>query len=352
MNPELKNYLDVVNLADYMLLHFFGDCEDWPSHNLYAARNRNRNDGFIFLVWDQEIALDNHRINRINANDKGPGQLFQGLRDNEDFRLLFADRVNRHLFNGGALSMEACQKRYLEVANRIDKAIVGESARWGDTQSTTPYSDRIPQPRDPDDFDDPAYPPPPNGPDFYFTREQSWLVERDNVINNYIPAIYDTSKSTALLRKLRARDLYPDTDAPQFSQHGGIIPTEYSLEITNPNAGSPGTLYYTTDGNDPRAQTTAGAIVTIVAEDAVKRAMMPTDDSLDTAEPNWLSPDFDDSGWSEGTLGAGYEVSISSTYTHSSTPPSILPTRQPPPLRNPFTCAPFSTSAIQLTSRP
>ena len=48
------------------------------------------------------------------------------------------------------------------------------------------------------------------------------------------------------------KPLYPLVDAPVFSQHGGAIPTGgTSLTMTHSNPGT-SSLYYTTDGTDPR----------------------------------------------------------------------------------------------------
>ncbi len=145
---EIQDYLDVENFVDYMLLHFYADAEDWPHHNGHAAANAVNGDGrFRFFVWDQEIVLDYHGrgASRINSTS-GAGALFQKMRTSEEFRLLFADRVYKHCFNDGALSLLASQGRYFRVANWIDKAIVAESARWGDTQMSTPYGNTIEQP--------------------------------------------------------------------------------------------------------------------------------------------------------------------------------------------------------------
>ncbi|MCU0916136.1 MAG: CotH kinase family protein, partial [Planctomycetes bacterium] len=108
---QMQQYVDAANFADYMLLHFYADAEDWPQHNGYAAANAKSGDGkFRFFVWDQEIVLDYHgrAATRIDATG-GAGALFQKLRANEDFRLLFADRVYQHCFNDGALSVAASQ---------------------------------------------------------------------------------------------------------------------------------------------------------------------------------------------------------------------------------------------------
>jgi hypothetical protein len=136
---EAQNYLDLDNYIDYMLLHFYADSEDWPRGNAYTAANEVSGDGrFRFQVWDQEIALDQFDWNR-HDDGRGPGEPFQRLRLNEEFRLRFADRVQQSLFNDGPLSQNKSVERFLEIANIIDKAIVAESARWGDTQDNTPY---------------------------------------------------------------------------------------------------------------------------------------------------------------------------------------------------------------------
>ena len=143
---EIQSFVDIENFADYMLLHFYADSEDWPHHNGYAAANTNSGDGrFRFFVWDQEIVLDKFSWNRYDRSD-GVGALFQKLRQNPEFRLIFADQAQKHLSPGGALSLNQSQQRYLNLANQIDKAIVAESARWGDTQASTPYGNRVQQP--------------------------------------------------------------------------------------------------------------------------------------------------------------------------------------------------------------
>ena len=263
---QMQQYLDMEDFADYILLHLSADAEDWPHHNGYAAANARSGDGkFRFFVWDQEIVLDYHgrAASRID-NASGAGAVFQKLRTSEEFRLLFADRVYKHCFNDGALSLAASQERYRSVANWIDKAIVAESARWGDVKMTTPYGSTFQQPNPLTDINHIMYPPVPHAPNYYFTREDSWVVERDNVINNYLPAVHNMANSYALIRVLRAEGLYPDLDPPEFrvngvSQHGGQISVGAVLTLTNPNGR--GTIYYTLDGSGISAEpgTTRGS---------------------------------------------------------------------------------------------
>jgi hypothetical protein len=267
---QALNYIDIENFADYILLHFYGDAEDWPQHNGIAVDNPVSGDGKLrFFVWDQEIALDYHgraaqRIDPGGTNSQGAGAIFQKMRTSPEFRLLFADRFQKHCMNDGALNVANSQNRYLEVANMIDKAIVAESARWGDTRMKTPYGSSIDVPTDPNNWNDNFYPAPPHGPwpNYYFTREDSWLKERDCVINHYIPDIHNTANSYALINLLRSKNLYPTLDAPVFNvngsyKHGGYISTSDTLTITD--SCSTAVIYYTIDGNDPRVPLT-GAI--------------------------------------------------------------------------------------------
>ncbi len=311
---QMQDYLDVENFADYMLLHFFADAEDWPHHNGYAAANPISGDGkFRFFVWDQEIVLDYHgrAASRID-NSRGAGAVFQKLRRSAEFRMLFADRMYEHCFNDGALSVTGAVDRYLRRANEIDKAIVAESARWGDTQMSTPYGNTIQQPSPLTDINHNHYPPAPHGPHYYFTREDSWVVERDNIVQNYIPAVHDTTNSYALINVLRAKNLYPNMDPPVLQingaiQHGGLVSLGDMLTLINPNG--TGTIYYTLDGTDPRPADVGGPLTsqTLVSEEAPKRVWAPTADIgltwTGSAEP------FDDSMWNDGapplTTGSG-----------------------------------------------
>jgi hypothetical protein len=309
---QVHNYLDVENFADYMLLHLYADAEDWPHHNGHAAVNPVSGDGKLrFFVWDQEIVLDYHNraASRVDYTS-GAGQLFQKMRTSAEFRLFFADRVQKHLFNDGVLNVANSQNRYLEIANMIDKAIVAESARWGDTQMSTPYGNTIDEPSDPCNPDDIHYPMPPHGPDYYFTREDSWIVECNNIINNYIPAIHNTNNSYAIINIFRNEDLFPAFDAPVFYvngsyQHGGHVSTSDTITITDPC--SAGTVYYTLDGNDPRLPGEANLPETIVlvSDDAAKKALVPTGD-IGTSWQGGNEP-YDDSNWISGTGGVGYE---------------------------------------------
>ncbi|MDB4434061.1 lamin tail domain-containing protein [Akkermansiaceae bacterium] len=332
---SLKDYLDLENYADYMLLHFFADSEDWPHKNGYAAANVDSGDGkFRFQVWDQEIALDKFSWNRYDDN-RSAGTPLQSLRQNDDFKILFADRVYRHLFDGGALTVLSASGRYLERANEIDKAIVAESARWGDVQASTPYGHT---PLSQSGVDQDYHPPLINNP-IYFTREQHWVVERDNIINHYLPVLHDQSDSRSFIRELRAEDLYPSIDPPNYSQLGGVVPQDFELSLTSQDGG----VYYTTDGSDPRAPgggiaATAGSfgapsVASVFPYNSSDWLFLDTAVAQSTSDvvvgngaygaTDWKHPSYDDSPWTAGQapIGKGINtVTFNSDFNHGTSP--------------------------------
>ncbi|MGH9362197.1 MAG: CotH kinase family protein, partial [Thermoanaerobaculia bacterium] len=128
-NPAYPRYLDVDNLIDYMIVHIYAGADDWPNHNWWAGRRRGpESEGFRFFAWDQEIT--NNSLGRTNTSwgtrfedvsaFNSPAYLYAQLRASPAFRLRFADRVHRHLFNGGALTPDANVERLLARAAEVD----------------------------------------------------------------------------------------------------------------------------------------------------------------------------------------------------------------------------------------
>ncbi|MHC4745535.1 MAG: lamin tail domain-containing protein, partial [Planctomycetota bacterium] len=106
----------------------------------------------------------------------------------------------------------------------------------------------------------------------------------NNEINNFFPGRADTIIGQLKVTKLRSgtvAPLYPGVNPPTVSHSGGEVPAGYSLTMST----SGGTIYYTTDGSDPRipvAQSGGGGAVTLVAEDAAKRVLVPTEPATST----------------------------------------------------------------------
>ncbi|YCM43034.1 CotH kinase family protein [Verrucomicrobiaceae bacterium 227] len=273
----LSQYVDIPNLIDYMLVNFYGGNLDWDDHNWYSINPRVDGGGYKFVCWDAERTLENvSGDNRtgVGQEDK-PSRLYSQLRANPEFRLQFADRAHKHLFNGGALTPTKTVPRYLALSTYIDRAIVGESARWGDSKRANPY-----------------------------TRDVEWVTERDRLLGSYLPQRTDVT-----LNQLRGASLYPNTDAPVFSQHGGHVASTTELTMSNTS----GTIYYTIDGTDPRlpggninpaAVQYDGSVssTTLVASGSTWKYL---DDGSDQGIA-WRAPGFNDNNWAAGAAELGY----------------------------------------------
>jgi hypothetical protein len=225
-NPGFPVLLDVTNLVDYMILHIYAGADDWPWHNWTVIRRSTPDStGFKCLAWDQEISINSLVKQHTDAGqlyaevDVGncPAYIYARCRANAEFRQFFADRVQRHMFNGGALTVSNNIARYDARISEIDHAIVAESARWGD-------------------FYRPAQP---------YRREVEWLGTNEWMRTTFFP-----SNHFIALKRFRDAHLFPSIEAPLFSQFGGAVPAAFTLGITNPNPA--GILYFTTDGTDPR----------------------------------------------------------------------------------------------------
>ncbi len=219
--------LDVANLIDYMIIHIAQGADDWPDKNWYGMRRRTDPDtGFKFLSWDQEISntsiLKQHTASgtlyELVNQAARPAQLYGSARTNAGFKRQFGDRVQALFFNGGPLTQAAMSARWHGIQALLDKAIVAESARWGDYQRATP-----------------------------FKREVEWLAAAAWMDSTYWPQFV----SRALIR-FRNAGVYPSFNAPAFSQHGGAFAPGFTLAITQPN-GAGYTLHFTTNGTDPSA---------------------------------------------------------------------------------------------------
>jgi hypothetical protein len=222
--------VDVVNLADYMIINFYNGNSDWDHHNWVAARSRiNPGKGFRFFCWDEEKTLEDKNTNILNENNPNcPSRVFQQLLKNADFKRLFADRIQKFCFGNGALTPGAALERWNGRSSVVEKAIDAESARWGDYRRDVHRWQTA-------------------GPFTLYTKENSWLPASSNLINDYFP-----QRTDIFVNQLRTAGLFPNTVAPLFQLNsaapkGNYINTNDTLSMIAPN----GTIYYTTDGSDP-----------------------------------------------------------------------------------------------------
>ncbi len=237
----VDNFLDVDNVIDYLLVNIYAATSDWPQNNWVAAHERSDAGRWRFYMWDAEGGLGGfgrttiHDIfigdkNGDGVTDTGETYLNIGasakttytkdirvvytlLVASPEFRLRFADRIQKHFFHAGCLTRASMEKIHYALCDQINP-IMKETINQYVNQS-------------------------------FFTNWIQSSVRRDVVFGQF--AKYG---------------LWPATLAPEFSQHGGEIATNSWVSITNLN--SVGSIYFTTNGVDPRALggAVAGALYT------------------------------------------------------------------------------------------
>lgn len=213
---SIASRLDLPSFVDYMLVNFFVGNSDWIDNNVYAMRNRVTGSPFRFYCWDAEesfLSLNSDRTTSFVSDTCA--EIHQALRSNQEYRLLFADRAQKHFADGGALSLSQTVPAMEALAETLDRAIVAESARWGS----------LLRPAEPYDRND-------------------WLGEVSNLQRNFLP-----SRLVTVQTQLANTGLLSEVEAPEFSpQRGGLVSPGFEVSLSS----SAGTVYYTLDGTDPR----------------------------------------------------------------------------------------------------
>ena len=205
--------LDLDNFIDYIILCVYVDMDDWPYNNWRAGRERRTGAKWRFYLWDAErsfgtdgkqfpdlaavlvpgrVVTSNNLTQGALAGRADIARIFQSFAANPEFRLRFADRVQKHYFNGGMLTDEHIALRHLELKNQMKHVLPDMS----------PYIGKV------------------------------WIPQRRKIVMEQMASI----------------DLQRSFNAPRFSQHGGTIQSGFRLAMTAPA----GSVYYTTDGSDPR----------------------------------------------------------------------------------------------------
>ncbi|MDB4541694.1 CotH kinase family protein, partial [Akkermansiaceae bacterium] len=314
-NATLPVYLDVDNLIDYHLIIGYTGNYDGPlsdfvgaSNNWYSIRDNVRDSfGFQFFVHDGEHSLGaggkwngaNDRLNTTNGSNNrdtytknNPSFIHFDLADDTlEYRLRFADRTHLALFNNGLLTRDRVMDHLEARRSTVADVIIAESARWGDSKTTDP--------RD----------------------EQDWI----NAVNSLTETI--NTRSDVFLGHIRTAGLYPDLDAPIYSQHGGVIASGFTINAIVPDAGTH--LYYMVgtgdtddtdwaDDLDPRrvgGAVTQGASVISIAGGGggvTQTTYIPEGDDwkyLDNGSNQgtaWRASGFNDSSWAEDASQLGY----------------------------------------------
>ena len=313
-NPALPVYLDVDNLIDYQMIIGYTGNYDAPlsnfvgaSNNWYSVRDRVRDEhGFQFFVHDGEHTMGagggwsaNDRMNTGNGggsrdtyNKSNPSFVHFDLEEStEEYRLRFADRAHGALFNDGLLTTASVTAHMEARRQTVADVIIAESARWGDSKRSNPFD------------------------------EGDWV----NAVNSLQGII--NSRSNTFLGHLRTANLYPDLNAPSYTQHGGMVASGSTVTALAPTAGTH--LYYmigTGDSDDtdwqddldprllggainPSASVLAisggggGPTTTHYIQEGDDWAYLDNGSNQGTA---WRASGFNDNSWAVGASELGY----------------------------------------------
>ncbi|MFB6318893.1 CotH kinase family protein [Saccharicrinis sp. FJH54] len=253
---EIKKLLDLPRFIDYMILNFYLGNYDWAHQNYYAAVNKNLNSGYRFYTWDAEHVMRYSDVNYNNTdkNDSGgPTEIHQLLKNNAEYRLMFADAFYKHAFNNGALTPENFEHAFNKRKNELDQAIILESARWGDYLESSTNT--------------------------VYTRDDFWIPEVNKDLTEYIP-----NRINKVLDQFRQNNnrLFPSVMPPVFNKEEGIIESGATVSVSDNNS-VPGIIIYTLDGTDPREEggsirgTEYKAPVTINTTTTIKARFLSTE---------------------------------------------------------------------------
>ena len=215
---EVARRFDLTNFVDYLCLNIYEAMGDWPANNWVMGRERSTNGIWRYYVWDGEwgcgiygasVNLNNFTLSGGGPSDSGLASVnsadiaryYQKLSTSAEFRLLFADRIHRNFFNNGALTDTNLSLMHTGLRAAMLPALPG-------------YDNQI---------------------------ATTWIPARRAVV----------------IGQFNQYGLIASSNAPVFNQFGGRAPRGFNLTMAATNGG--GTIYFTTNGGDPRVMFT-GAI--------------------------------------------------------------------------------------------
>lgn len=261
---KIQQYIDVKAFAEYMIIYNFWGVGDWPDNNwIFAICGGAKPIPGRFYSWDAEKTLlegddaqsykhawyspylTNPNLMSGLAYISPPSRVWRSLIKNSDFRMLFADRSYQLMSNNGRLTDANMIGWFDKYNNYIKEGIIVDQKRWSDDNLRS--SSRSP------------------GRIFTYPDVLAEINKvKFNITNNV--AKYKTA--------FRTPKLYPVTEPPKFSQHGGKVQNNYTLTITNPS--SSGIIYYTTDCTDPRLSGGTAALNAIKGNNNLQVAIQKT----------------------------------------------------------------------------
>ncbi len=310
---QFQQYLDLDRYMDALIVRMWSGDYDWcgpifsrrdvgggivvsdvtvfGNKNWYAARrSRHASGKFLFHTWDAEMSMGLHLMFNLfqrdvpqrvidldlsGANDPGsPVSPYAALIGYEPFKRRFADRLNMHLSSGGALHPEKAQPRLQVMIDLLDKPIIAESARWGNTAT----SGRL------------------------LTRNDDWRPEVEWLRDEFIVQRVNTMREA-----FQDRGILPSAEAPKLNLSGGVLADEDKIHFGTELVGAE--IYYTIDGSDP-ADFPHFDTLHVLSLGAPADWIVPSKTNGGLGRFSWTRRDIyaQPQFWHKGEMGLGYEI--------------------------------------------
>ena len=309
INTNYPAYLDQDNLITFMLIAYYTGDPDSPvsiwggfPNNLYGLFNHANPIGFKWLRHDAEHSLGANGSYPVTCDTTyagtnfttqalfNPATLHQRLCEHPDYRMRFADLVQKHLYGNGALTPTNAQMRFRSRMSEIDLAIIAESARWGRGK----------------------------------TRDANWLPTCNSVLDTYL-----AQRRDIIVTHFRNHGWFPHLDAPASSTNNATVPVGYSLRVSATNV-----FYYTANGSDPRlpggginpsafavTQNVGHAIqpLSLISRGAAWRYSDLGAEPAATNSLSWRDAAYPDSAWPQGPAVIGFAGSATANAVSTTT---------------------------------
>jgi hypothetical protein len=224
---EMRKWVMIDESIASFLVHGYSNPGDSPQY--YYGNCNNPPGPVVWTPWDIEDSFGGGSrrtgppdVDNLYDSKKKNDNGFKAFWTNIDFRMHFNDLVYKHFFNDGAMTDENVIAAWDNLTNYIYKAIICESARWGDEKSADPKD-----------------------------RDNEWNAARLAVREDL------HGRADDFISELRKEDYFSSLPAPIYLSRGTeIVTSEFKTTTKSPitisRAGDVGEVYYTTDGSDPR----------------------------------------------------------------------------------------------------
>lgn len=236
---------DLDRFCNYMLVEYWSGNGDWPFNNWVAVGSPQQGVPYRFYLWDTENALSYNGAEGDWRMARKPGERFdddqtrspafleRALTNSTEYVVKMMDSAHNLVREGGPLSQDRLSAHFNELRAYGESFLFAEEARWGAYRKDYQSKNEI-------------------------HGLAEWRTVTDACYNNWIAS---GKRTRFFLNELSKRGFYPRHFTPEFTTNAAsTVATMTRLDATN-------TVYYTTDGSDPREAWTGAVAATAMAYD-------------------------------------------------------------------------------------